>query len=201
MSFNWGKIFHLPAVLELVPLGFFWAFCAYIGGKKNDRLQTGAICSWIVILFLTPAVFTFWMATHKPETGPAGRYYPNKTFEGPPAIVERSGNLFFDWARIAPLEPPFSAEWSAKVHIAANGSYTFCTISDDASWVWLNDQLVVKNDGIHDLKKSCGAANLHAGDQSIRVRYVNYQGRSGMRLLWKPPGGIEGPVPAAALID
>src|SRR5512142_3554374 len=44
---------------------------------------------------------------------------------------------------------PFSVEWSGFIIVPVSGTYTFRTISDDGSWLYVHGREVVTNAGRH----------------------------------------------------
>ena len=44
-------------------------------------------------------------------------------------------------------EEPFAGSWTAEIRIREGGTYTFTCKSTDGSKVYINDELVVDNDG------------------------------------------------------
>jgi hypothetical protein len=62
--------------------------------------------------------------------------------------------------------------------------YTFTTLSDDGSKVYLNDQLVVDNDGQHSPQRVSGQIGLQAGFHKIRVEYFEAGGGRELKVYW-----------------
>ena len=62
--------------------------------------------------------------------------------------------------------------------------YTFTTLSDDGSKVYLNDQLVVDNDGQHSPQRVSGQIGLQAGFHKIRVEYFEAGGGQELKVYW-----------------
>ena len=54
----------------------------------------------------------------------------------------------------------FSGEWSGKIKIDKAGEYTFATISDDGSRLFINGKQVVDNWGLHGNRKRTGKVEL-----------------------------------------
>ena len=69
-----------------------------------------------------------------------------------------------------------------------DGIYTFTTGSDDGSKLWIGEQLVVDNDGLHAYHEAQGQVALQAGVHAIRVEYFDAGGSAYLRLFWKGPG-------------
>lgn len=123
--------------------------------------------------------------------GLVGYYYPNATWEGSPAVVERD---FF----IIPnniLREPFSIRWVGKMAIPEDGVYRFGTRSDDGSFVYIDGRLVVDNGGVHGAQMREGAIKLTRGFHDLEIRYFQQSGASEMSFFWVPPGGTQQLVP------
>jgi hypothetical protein len=83
----------------------------------------------------------------------------------------------------------FAIDYTGRFWIEHPGRYRFVLTSDDGSLLYIDDQLVVDNDGIHGVKDERGAIDLSGGVHRIRVSY--YQGPgTGVALVLKvaPPG-------------
>jgi len=75
----------------------------------------------------------------------------------------------------------FVVEWRCYLHVEADGTYDFATFSDEGSWLWIDDKLVVDNGGVHPPRVATGQATLKKGLHKIRVRY--FQVRGGRTLV------------------
>ena len=59
------------------------------------------------------------------------------------------------------------------IQIAKDGKYVFATQSDDGSKLYVNDKLVVNNDGDHGIQEQQGSVNLKSGKNKIKMEYFN----------------------------
>ncbi len=88
------------------------------------------------------------------------------------------------------------------LRIETAGEYAFATVSDDGSWVVINDQEVVAWPGAHGI--GGGERGEHHGLITLqrgvaRVRYYHEEGNGGQMayLAWRPPGAERViPIPA-----
>ncbi|MCX8057691.1 MAG: PA14 domain-containing protein [Ignavibacteria bacterium] len=83
----------------------------------------------------------------------------------------------------------FGIRFVAKLEITTAGNYTFIIGSDDGSKLYINDSLIINNDGLHSYLEKSASINLTAGEHRIRVDY--YQGprtEIALRLFWRKPG-------------
>lgn len=93
----------------------------------------------------------------------------------------------------------FGIKFVGKLVVETVGQYTFTIGSDDGSKLYINDNLVVNNDGLHGYQERTGTINLTAGEHKIRVDY--FQGprfEIALRLFWTKPGGQKEIIPASA---
>jgi len=77
--------------------------------------------------------------------------------------------------------------------------YTFASVSDDGSRIWLHDRLVVDNDGHHGERRQQGKVPLRAGVHPIRIEWFNGVGPGRLEVRWSGLGvGRDVEVPASA---
>ena len=72
--------------------------------------------------------------------------------------------------------------------IKQKGQYSFATISDDGSKLFIDGRPVVDNDGDHGIQEKEGAINLNAGKHKIKVEYFNGGGGFYLNCLYNGPG-------------
>lgn len=131
---------------------------------------------------------------------PAGTIYttelnvPAQSFDqGFPGVTKR-----FEW---------FAIDYTGRFWIQKPGEYEFALLSDDGSKLYIDDQVVIDNDGQHTPSELTGAIDLAPGIHRIRVSY--FQGPRFLVALvlrvagpdealrvfstdeFKPPPGIE----------
>jgi fibro-slime domain-containing protein len=82
--------------------------------------------------------------------------------------------------------PPgaFSTTWSGSFVALRAGTYRFGTRSDDGSWVYVDQQLVVDNGGRHSLRLATGDVHLEQGVHAIFIKYFQGGGDFQFELLW-----------------
>jgi 4-amino-4-deoxy-L-arabinose transferase-like glycosyltransferase/sugar lactone lactonase YvrE len=117
--------------------------------------------------------------------GLLGLYRPGTAWDGPAAVQQLD-------PFIAPndvLPSPFSIEWLGKIYVPLSGQYVFGTISDDGSYLYLDDQLVVDNGGHHGDVYSEGVIQLDEGFHDVRLLYFQDGGGRKIELYWTSPGG------------
>lgn len=65
----------------------------------------------------------------------------------------------------------FAIDYTGAFWIANPGMYTFSLLSDDGAKLYIDDQVVVDNDGVHAPLEKTGAVDLTGGIHRIRVSY------------------------------
>ena len=65
----------------------------------------------------------------------------------------------------------FAIDYSGRFWIEHPGPYMFFLASDDGSKLYIDDKLVIDNDGVHVLIEKSAATDLGAGIHTIRVSY------------------------------
>ena len=119
------------------------------------------------------------------ELNPVGSIYaehlniPRQAFEkGFPGVTER-----FEW---------FAIKYTKTFNVTRAGNYVFRLASDDGSRLYIDDKLIIDNDGLHGMRSMTGTVNLSLGTHKIRVDY--FQGprtEVALQLYVTPPGGME----------
>jgi len=94
----------------------------------------------------------------------------------------------------------YGFSFTGLVQIPADGFYDFYTNSDDGSRLWIDDTLVVDNDGLHSAQDALGNRGLAAGWHRIRVDYFERWSDDHLAVTWRAPGGARVPLPADALV-
>ncbi len=124
--------------------------------------------------------------------GLVGVYYPNPQWKGTPQFTQIDPEISDEILRKhrpAFSSNRFSVEWRGFIALSHSGLYTFATRSDDGSWLYIDDQLVVDNGGTHGLEEVRGQIQLERGIHEIRVRYFQAGGYYRMEMAWIQPSG------------
>jgi len=128
-------------------------------------------------------------------------YYVNTNWEDEPVYEETNKDIEFNWFHEGkkPIPSPFSAIWKGYLEINTPGIYTFKLTSDDGSWLYIDDILVIDNGGNHATKSVAGTATLEHGKHKIMIKYFDAGGGAVLSLLWIPPNGKESKIPVTNL--
>ena len=120
---------------------------------------------------------------------PALHVAPRRFETGFPGL-DASGEPLLEW---------FGIRFVGQIDVPTTSRYGFRLNSDDGSRLYIDNQLVVENDGVHAPRAKEGGIDLTAGTHDIVVEY--FQGprfQIALELLWQREGGWVH-VPAEAL--
>jgi predicted alpha-1,2-mannosidase len=141
----------------------------------------------------------------KPASIQPGLYY--EYLEGPFLSV-------FDFAKLQPkkkgvinnflltpaeTEDHFALKFSGLVQVPKDGIYTFSTLSDDGSVLYIDQKEIVNNDGSHAALLTSGEAALKQGFHRLLLLYFeDYEGNE-LQVLIEGPGLEKQAIPATML--
>lgn len=121
------------------------------------------------------------------------RYYEGafkQTDDLKTAPVQKQGVAdSFGLAALAGQEDHFGLVFEGYVRAPESAVYTFSTVSDDGSRLYIGGRLVVDNDGSHSLRERSGIAVLEAGYHPIRIEYFEDYSAAQLTLKWKRQNG------------
>ncbi|HZU85086.1 MAG TPA: PA14 domain-containing protein [Polyangiaceae bacterium] len=100
-----------------------------------------------------------------------------QSFDGFPGVTGRS-----DW---------FLIDYTGKFSVTGHGTYEFRLHSDDGSYLYVDDKLVIENDGKHAPESRSGRVQLAVGEHRIRVLYAQTTDRMALQLFVRAPGTAE----------
>ncbi len=126
------------------------------------------------------------------RAGLNGVYFPNLTWSDPPAISAldpqpSTARLADAWHGAPPRQ--FSATWTGWFIVLSEGSYTFATISNAGSWVYVDGELLVDNGRPREASSGAtGSRGLTRGVHAIHIRYAGDGAPFDLRVLWARAG-------------
>ena len=100
--------------------------------------------------------------------------------------------------KVATRENHFALRFTATLQVPAAGEWKFTCGSDDSSFLWIDEQLVVKNENIGPHRRRSGKVRLEAGPHTLRVVHTEAAGGQSLEVLWSGPGVAEQPIPASS---
>jgi hexosaminidase len=74
------------------------------------------------------------------------------------------------------LERYIGLKFNGYIFIPETGNYTFSTLSDDGSKLFIDDELIVNNDNIHWANEAYGAVKLEKGFHKLNISYFDLTG-------------------------
>jgi hexosaminidase len=74
------------------------------------------------------------------------------------------------------LERYIGVKFNGYIFIQETGNYTFSTLSDDGSKLFIDDELIVNNDNIHWANEAYGAVKLEKGFHKLNISYFDLTG-------------------------
>ena len=93
----------------------------------------------------------------------------------------------------------FGYRYTGYVEVPETANYTFYTTSDDGSRLFIGDELVVRNEGLHPNETQRGELALEAGYHPITVTFFEHTGQSGLVVEYEGAGVPRQEIPAANL--
>ncbi|MEO8150682.1 MAG: PQQ-dependent sugar dehydrogenase [Bacteroidia bacterium] len=93
----------------------------------------------------------------------------------------------------------FGFRFTGFIRILTDGIYTFYTTSNDGSRLYIGNDLVVDNDGIHASIEKTGRIGLKAGKHAITLDYFDRATGNKLIVKYEGPGIIKKIVPASVL--
>lgn len=152
----------------------------------------------------TTAYFRF--LSENTENGVSYAVYP----------IEETGQLPADFSTMKPInsgtthefalsqiELPdtnqFAAVFESFLETKQIGDYTFYLSSDDGSKLYVNDKLIVDNDGNHGMVEKSGKILLRPGRHYIKVEWFNGGGDMGLVTMFQGPSMVKQVIPGNLL--
>ena len=111
-----------------------------------------------------------------------------------------SGHIYsFGFEGVDAPELEFALKISGFLEIANGGEYCFYTVSNDGSRLFIDNSLVVDNDGGHTALEKSGTVSLTPGRHSIVVTYFQKGGGKELKALYEGPEVEKQEIPASRL--
>jgi len=85
------------------------------------------------------------------------------------------------------------------IMIPSDGIYSFYISSDDGSKLFIDDKILVDNDGLHGIVEKGNEIPLAKGYHAIKVLFFERSGGDALQVQWKGPGFAEQMIPASNL--
>ncbi|MEP7116406.1 MAG: PA14 domain-containing protein [Acidobacteriota bacterium] len=134
--------------------------------------------------------------------GLAASYFYGPDWRDSPRLVEIDSPGAEDWLAGVGHRfdgRPYSATWQGWLQVDEAATYTFSVASDDGSWLYLDDALVVDNGGRHAVFERVGAVALTPGLHRFRLHYFQFDGGTGLMVRWARGDSALAPLPVDRL--
>lgn len=105
----------------------------------------------------------------------------------------------FDLNAVVQRNYGYTVHYTGYVTVPADGQYTFTTLSDDGSRLYIGSQLVVDNDGLHGDQERSGTIGLRAGTHAFTVDFLQNGGDQHLLVSYQVPGQSRQLIPTQAL--
>ncbi len=105
--------------------------------------------------------------------------------------ADREGNVFeFSLVDLDIKEMDhFAVQFSSRLEIKEADNYIFTLSSDDGAKVYVDDKMIIDNDGSHSVETKVGRVTLQPGLHNIRVDYFDDNGGALLELLYESVSG------------
>lgn len=112
----------------------------------------------------------------------------------------RNGKIYkLNISRINPRQDYFGLDLSGFINIEKEGDYTFYLTSDDGSKLFIDNQVVIDNDGLHSDKEVSGRIFLKTGFYPFKIFYFEKFGEQSLKAEFEGPGFRRKLIPASLL--
>ncbi|MGN6297558.1 MAG: PA14 domain-containing protein [Ginsengibacter sp.] len=133
--------------------------------------------------------------------GIAYKYYEGSDFSVVPdfskLIPVKTGTVTnYDISAIPHRTELYAVNFTGFIDVPNDGQYTFYTSSDDGSLLYIDDQLVVNNDGLHSSREKSGSVGLKAGKHAITVGFTQQTGDNSLSVSYSGPGISKQAIPS-----
>ncbi len=93
----------------------------------------------------------------------------------------------------------FGFDFKGYIKIPADGLYTFYLKTNDGSKMYLAEELIIDNDGLHPAVERTGILALKKGSYPVIVKYFQEGGTNMLKVSWTGPGIEKQEIPGSVL--
>jgi len=115
-------------------------------------------------------------------------------------LPDSSGQTTVISPNVTALTDNFALVFNKTISIETAGNYSFSTTSDDGSKLYIDDVLLVDNDGIHNVTTVTGEIFLEPGEYSLRVEYFEATGGQTLTATFAFEGDDPQAIPASGFL-
>jgi alpha-L-fucosidase len=99
----------------------------------------------------------------------------------------------------SPHKEYFGILFEGYITVPEDGLYCFSVASDDGSRLYIGDERVVDNDGLHGSTVITGQIILEKGTHPIRIDFFQRTGSANLEVAYSGPGMVMQPIPETIL--
>ncbi len=100
----------------------------------------------------------------------------------------------------APVKEWFAVHYRGSLNVTEAGTYELCLNAGDGALLFLDQNAIVDNDGVHDTQEKCESIAIEPGEYQLDVMWFQATaGELGLQLLWSKDGGTKAPIPSENL--
>lgn len=179
--------YNFPSALNIKTLGTYeWNYS--VTGQSNS-LQGSS-----VQLSATPVVFKINETSDATKTATASNinynyyelsYLPTQLPDFGSLTPTSSGKTSVVDLSVPHRSENYGISYRGYINIPETGNYTFETYSDDGSRFYIDGNLIVDNDGSHEMQMKQGTIYLSKGVYPFNANYIQGVGEAGLQLFWK----------------
>ncbi|MBC8070116.1 MAG: hypothetical protein IAG13_17405 [Deltaproteobacteria bacterium] len=93
------------------------------------------------------------------------------------------------------LKQWLALHFRGSLNITEAGTYNFCLNSGDGAQLYLDQNKIVDNDGVHDTSEKCEELTVEPGEYQLDILYFQGTGDRGLQLTWAKDGGEKVVIP------
>jgi hypothetical protein len=125
--------------------------------------------------------------------GLIGNVYSNTNFYGAsrPFIHSSEIGFRYDSGMERFFKSGESIEWNGYLRMDQDEEKIFSLESDDGSWFYLNDRLILSNGGIHEKIKVTNTVRMKQGFYKLKLKYFDSTGGAALNFKWSTPHSPE----------
>jgi len=126
----------------------------------------------------------------KSERGLQAEYFNNETMSGNPVVTRIDKKIDFNWGQKSPDKKvqidKFSARWTGKFIAPKSGRMRIGVKSNDGSYLYINNLLVVNNWGMHGQRLKSAEIEVEKGKEyDIKIEYYEGGNNASVKLGWQ----------------
>lgn len=123
-------------------------------------------------------------------------YFGNTSLQGSPIVTRIDTKINMVWDGASPMPGVdgnnFSARWEGTIIPSADDEYTFTTIADDGTRLWVNGTLLIDDWTVHGMTPKQGKIFLKAGVPAwVKLEYFQGIFGAGIKFLWSSDRQLE----------